>query len=91
MRAYTQLDTVVNHIEKGNDDIGLNYILTYLTNKIKDTYPSVAKETGVHISSKMNEFAAGAMWTAAGVTQIAAQIILCHFHTAFGCRIQTTA
>ena len=48
----------------------------------------VTKKIGIHVASKMNEFAAGAMWTAAGVTQTAAQTILRHLHAAFGCRIQ---
>ena len=52
------------------------YLLTYLAKNFEHHYLSVARDIGVHISTKMNEFAGGAMWTAAGVTQTAAKTIL---------------
>ena len=87
-RKYQWLDTVLDHIAKGDKDKASMYLLTYLAKKFEHNYLSVAREIGVHVSTKMNEFAAGAMWTAAGVTQTAAKTILRHLHAALGCRIQ---
>ena len=79
----------MDFVAKGDKDLASIYLLTYLAQRgIERKYLLVAREIGDHISTKMNKFSAGAMWTTAGVTQTAAKTILRYLHAAFGCRIQ---
>ena len=63
-------------------------VSTYLAKKYRGSFLVAAKCIGVNISNRMSKYAAGAMWTAAGIPEASSRIIVRHLTAAFGSAIQ---
>ena len=88
------MEQILEHIGADCGDVeeqkneAATLVSTYLVKKYRGSFLVAAKFVGVNISNRMSEYAAGVMWTAAGIPEASSCIIIRHITAAFGSAIQ---